>query len=283
MNERGGIVDDLLIYCLQPNSEYLLIVNASNVEKDFAHFARYAPTFGVRVGEGLQNISDETAQLAVQGPKAMEVLQTLTDTTITDMPYYTFKVLQMANVPDVIFATTGYTGAGGAEIYFPNKYSTQLWDAIMSAGKAFGIAPVGLGARDTLRLEMGYCLYGHELSDDITPLEAGLAWITKFSKSFLGDKVLLQQKADGVPRRLIGFKLKERGVPREGYEICTADGTVIGNVTSGTMSPTLNEGIGMGYVNTGYGDNSTVYIKIRGVLKAGEVVKMPFRKREGRA
>jgi aminomethyltransferase len=279
MNERGGIVDDFLIYCVVPRQDYFLVVNASNIDKDFAHFAHYAPRFGVSAGKDLVNISEQIAQIAVQGPKAMEVLQTIANEPVMDMPNYTFKEISMAGIPKVLLATTGYTGAGGAELYVDNQYAQTLWNAVMQAGTAFDIAPIGLGARDTLRLEMGYSLYGHELSDDTTPLEANLGWVTKFTKPFLGADILQQQKAQGVQRKLLAFKLLDRGVPRQGYEICTADGTKIGTVTSGTMSPLSKEGIGMGYVATQYAAIGThIFIKVREKLLAAEVVKLPFRK-----
>ncbi|GHT15274.1 aminomethyltransferase [Bacteroidia bacterium] len=279
MNEHGGVVDDFLIYCVKPEQDYFLVVNASNIDKDFAHFARYAPQFGVSVGTDLVNISEQIAQLAVQGPNAMKVLQSLVDEPITDMPYYSFKEVRLAGIPNVLLATTGYTGAGGAELYVDKQNAVALWNAVMQAGKAFGIAPIGLGARDTLRLEMGYCLYGHELLDDITPLEANLGWITKLSKNFLGADILRQQKEKGLQRKLLAFQLLERGVPRAGYEICNGEGRKIGAVTSGTMSPLSKEGIGLGYAETLYSTLGTpLCIKIREKLVPAQVVKLPFRK-----
>ena len=281
MNPNGGVVDDIIVYCIEPQEEYLAVVNASNVDKDFAHFAEYAPRFGAKVGKCLQNISEHIAQIAVQGPKALQILQNIAEQPIMDMPNYTFKKITAAGIPDVLFAATGYTGAGGGELYIDTRRGDclALWNAVMQAGSDFGIMPAGLGARDTLRLEMGYCLYGHELNDQTTPLEANLGWITKFNKEFLGVDVLQKQKAQGLTRRLIAFKMTERAIPRSGCDICTASGAPIGRVTSGSVSPISKEGIGLGYAGIEYAPVGTaLFVKIREKLNAAEVVKLPFRK-----
>ena len=274
-NEEGGIVDDLLVYHYEPE-KYLLVVNAANIEKDWnwcvAHNAD---------GAVLENASDRMAQLAVQGPKAILALQKLTDIDLASIPYYTFKVGQMAGVDQVIISNTGYTGAGGFEIYFYPKYADQIWKAVFEAGEEFGIKPVGLGARDTLRLEMGFCLYGNDLDDTTSPIEAGLGWITKFvdGKDFTNRAMLEKQKAEGVSRKLVGFEMIDRGIPRHGYSLVNADGEPIGVVTSGTMSPMRKIGIGMGYVKTEYSKAGTeICIDMRGRKLKAVVVKPPFRK-----
>jgi aminomethyltransferase len=280
MNAQGGIVDDLVVYCREPQNNYLVVVNAANIDKDFAHFAKYAPQFDVQVGSGLTNISEHIAQIAAQGPKALSALQSIIEQPIMDMPNYTFKEVQIAGAGSVLFATTGYTGAGGGELYIDLRHTDaiKVWEAVMQAGQKFDAMPVGLGARDTLRLEMGYCLYGHELNDTTTPLEANLGWITKFSKDFLGMDVLQKQQAEGLRRKLIAFKMQERGIPRGGYDICSSNGEQIGVVTSGSISPTSKEGIGLGYVSIENAAAGTIiYVKIRDKLLAGEVVKLPFR------
>jgi len=274
-NGQGGIVDDLLVYRFGPE-KYLLVVNAANIDKDWA-WVNKNNSLGVK----LTNASDETSQLAIQGPLALKAMQKLTDTSVTDMEYYTFKVLKFAGVDNVIFSTTGYTGSGGCEIYFPNQYAELMWNAVMEAGKEFGIKPTGLAARDTLRLEMGFCLYGNDINDTTAPIEAGLGWITKFTdeKNFIDKDYNLKLKTEGVSRKLVGFEMIDRGIPRHYYEICDADGNKIGEVTSGTMAPSLQNNIGMGYVKTAFSKlDSEIYIKIREKLIKAKVVKMPFYK-----
>lgn len=272
-NGKGGIVDDLLVYYYE-NDKYLLVVNASNIDKDYTWLVSQNSE-----GAELENASDKIAQLAIQGPKAIEALQSLTSVDLTTIPYYTFKVGDFAGVENVIISATGYTGAGGFELYFFNEFADKIWDAIFEAGKDAGIKPIGLGARDTLRLEMGYCLYGNDIDDTTSPLEAGLGWITKFNdeKNFIDKEYMLKLKEDGLKKRLRGFKMIDRGIPRHDYEIADANGEVIGKVTSGTMSPVLGVGIGMGYLNSGYTKFGTeIYIKIRTKLVKAEVVKIPF-------
>lgn len=274
-NEEGGIVDDLLVYHYELE-KYLLVVNAANIEKDW----NWCVAHNVD-GAVLENASDRMAQLAVQGPKAILALQKLTDIDLASIPYYTFKVGQMAGVDQVIISNTGYTGAGGFEIYFYPEYADQIWKAVFEAGEEFGIKPVGLGARDTLRLEMGFCLYGNDLDDTTSPIEAGLGWITKFvdGKDFTNRAMLEKQKAEGVSRKLVGFEMIDRGIPRHGYSLVNADGEPIGVVTSGTMSPMRKIGIGMGYVKTEYSKAGTeICIDMRGRKLKAVVVKPPFRK-----
>jgi aminomethyltransferase len=274
-NEKGGIVDDLLVY--RVNAEkYLLVVNASNIDKDWAWCNKHN-----KIGASLYNASDEVAQLAVQGPLALKAMQKLTDTPILAMEYYTFKILRFAGVKDIIFATTGYTGSGGCEIYMPNEDAPHIWEAVFEAGKEFGIKNIGLGARDTLRLEMGYCLYGNDINDTTSPIEAGLSWITKFTpeKDFINKEELFRQKQHGVAKKLVGFKMVEMGIPRHGYPILDKEGKVIGEVTSGTMGPSLKIPVGMGYVPTALSkEGSEIYIKIRDKSLKAEVVKLPFYK-----
>ena len=272
-NEEGGIVDDLLVYCMAEN-EYMLVVNASNIEKDWNWISKYNTE-----GAELENVSDNISLFAVQGPKAAQALQSLTSIDLENMVYYTFEKGQFAGVPDVIVSATGYTGAGGFEIYVPNENALTVWNKIMEAGKEFGIKPIGLGARDTLRLEMGFCLYGNDITDETSPLEAGLGWVTKFNKDFVNAANLKAQKETGVSRKLVGFEMIEQGIPRAHYEIANAEGETIGEVTSGTQSPMLNKGIGLGYVKAEYSaPGSEIYIKIRNkAVKAG-VVKLPFYK-----
>jgi aminomethyltransferase len=271
-NNKGGIVDDLLVYYFDPN-KYMLVVNASNIEKDYNWMVENND-----MGVEIENSSDDIALLAVQGPKATRVLQKLTNVDLNAVSFYTFTVGDFAGVQDVIISATGYTGAGGFELYFRNNDADKIWDAIFDAGKDEGIVPVGLGARDTLRLEMGFCLYGNDITDETTPLEGSLGWITKFdAKDFISKDILLKQKEEGLKRRLRAFKLHDRGVPRKGYEISDENGSVIGEVTSGTMSPVLNVGIGLGYIKTGYTKFGTeIYIKVRNKLLKAEVVKLPF-------
>ncbi len=274
-NETGGIVDDLLVYKVDDET-YLLVVNAANIDKDWAWCTSHN-----KVGATLVNASDEIAQLAIQGPLALKAMQKLTDTTVTDMEYYTFKKLTFAGVPGVIFATTGYTGSGGCEIYMANSDAPKIWNAVFEAGKEFGIKPIGLGARDTLRLEMGYCLYGNDINDTTSPIEAGLGWITKFNdtKDFINKPQLLKQKKEGTVRKLVGFEMVDKGIPRHGYEITDATGKTIGEVTSGTMGPSVKIPVGMGYVPTALStEGSEIYIKIRDKILKAKVVKFPFYK-----
>ena len=277
-NGRGGIVDDLLVY--RYNAEkYLLVVNASNIEKDWNWCVKNAPKFGIVPGKDLVNASDDIAQLAVQGPLALKAMQKLTKSNVADMEYYTFKVIEFAGIKDVIFSTTGYTGAGGCEIYVKNEDGPKLWNAVFEAGKEFDIKPIGLGARDTLRLEMGFCLYGNDINDDTSPIEAGLGWITKFTnaKTFIDKDLLFSQKEDGVDKRLKGFVMIDRGIPRQHYEVVNEKGQVIGEVTSGTMSPMMKQGIGMAYVNKGYWKEGTeIYIRIRNKDLKAKVVSLPI-------
>ncbi|MEI6822955.1 MAG: glycine cleavage system aminomethyltransferase GcvT [Bacteroidota bacterium] len=279
-NGKGGIVDDLLVYKIN-NETYLLVVNAANIDKDWAWCCKQAEIDELIIGKELYNASDEIAQLAIQGPLALKAMQKLTDTTITDMEYYTFKKLTFAGIENVIFSTTGYTGSGGCEIYMANEDADKIWRAVFEAGEEFGIKPIGLGARDTLRLEMGFCLYGNDINDSTSPIEAGLGWITKFtdSKTFIDKDYLLGQKKDGVKHKLVGFEMIDKGIPRQHYEICDASGNAIGEVTSGTMAPSLSMNIGMGYVNTDFAKiDSDIFIKIREKLIKAKVVKLPFYK-----
>jgi len=272
-NGKGGIIDDLLVYYFEPQ-KYMLVVNASNIQKDWEWLVSQND-----LGAELENASDRISQLAVQGPKAARILQKLTETDLSSIKYYTFEVGRFAGVDNVIISATGYTGAGGFELYFYNDFALPIWEAIFDAGKEEGIKPIGLGARDTLRLEMGYCLYGNDIDDTTSPIEAGLGWITKFieNKDFIDKNLLLQQKNLGVFRRLKGFEMIDRGIPRHGYEIVDCDGIVIGIVTSGTHSPILDKGIGMGYIQKKYCDLGTeIYILIRNKTLKAKVVKMPF-------
>jgi glycine cleavage system T protein len=281
-NGKGGIVDDFIVYCFS-TEKYLLAVNAANIEKDWNHLCSFAPCFGMEIGKDLVNKSDETCQLAIQGPKAMETVQKLCGEDVLSMEYYTFKQLTFAGIPDAILSTTGYTGSGGCEVYVPNEYGDQLWNAVFEAGAEFGIKPIGLGARDTLRLEMGFCLYGNDIDDTTSPLEAGLGWITKFNDvkgDFVDKEFLLNQKAEGLKRKLVGFELVDKGIARHEMPICDAEGNVIGHVTSGTMGPTVKKAVGMGYVNVPYNKvGSEIFIEVRGKLLKAEVVKMPFYKK----
>jgi aminomethyltransferase len=273
-NNDGGIVDDLLVYRWS-ETEYYLVVNASNIEKDW-NWIKQHNTFGAE----MQNISDEMSLLAVQGPKAIHTLQKLTNIPLDKIPYYHFDKGTMAGICDVIISNTGYTGAGGFEIYVWNKDAEKMWDAIIEAGKEFGIKPCGLGARDTLRLEMGFCLYGNDINDTTTPIEAGLSWITKFTKDFIAKDILLQQKEKGVSKKLVGFEMIERGIPRQHYPIVDANGNTIGEVTSGTQSPSLNKAIGMGYVKTEFSKpNTEIFILIREKPIKAKVVTLPFLKK----
>jgi len=279
-NGRGGIVDDLLVYRFN-REKYLLVVNAANIQKDWDWCVKHAPKFNITVGTDLINASDELAQLAVQGPSALVAMQKLTADSVTDMEYYTFKVIEFAGIKNVIFSTTGYTGAGGCEIYVRNEDGPKLWNAVFEAGEEYGIKPIGLGARDTLRLEMGYCLYGNDINDTTSPIEAGLGWITKFTneKEFIDKAFLFNQKEEGVEKRLKGFVMSERGIPRQHYEVVNASGEVIGEVTSGTMSPMMKQGIGMAYLNKGYWKTGTeIYIRIRNKDIKAKIVDLPIYK-----
>lgn len=273
-NEEAGIVDDLLVYCIEENKVYMLVVNASNIEKDWNWISR----FNTKNAE-MHNISDKTCLLAVQGPNATKILQSLTNMDILNLKYYTFVKGEFAGVKNVLISATGYTGAGGVEIYFEDKDgdAVKIWDAIFKAGVAQGIKPIGLGARDTLRLEMGFCLYGNDIDDNTSPLEAGLGWITKFNKDFTAKSILEKQKAAGVERKLVGFEMIDKGIPRHGYEIKDHTGAVIGVVTSGTQSPSLGKAIGMGYVRTAFaGIDTNILIKVRDKLLQARVAKVPF-------
>ncbi len=272
-NEEGGIVDDLLVYRMDEKS-YMLVVNASNIDKDWNWIQKYN-TKNVE----MHNISDKTSLLAVQGPNASAALQKLTDINLSEMEYYSFKKGVFAGIENVLISATGYTGAGGFEVYFENEHAEKIWNAIFEAGAVFGIKPIGLGARDTLRLEMGFCLYGNDINDQTSPIEAGLGWITKFSKEFTNSKNLLAQKESGVSRKLVGFEMLERGIPRHDYKIVNEQGDEIGIVTSGTQSPSLQKPIGMGYVKTEYSKEHTeIYISIRDQKVKAKVVKYPFYK-----
>ncbi len=273
-NETGGIVDDLIIYCVEENQVYMLVVNASNIEKDWEWISRFN-TGGVE----MHNISDKTCLLAIQGPNATKILQPLTEMDILNLKYYTFVKGPFAGVDNVLISATGYTGSGGVEIYFEDKdgAADKIWDAIFEAGKAAGIKPIGLGARDTLRLEMGYCLYGNDIDDSTSPLEAGLGWITKFSKDFTARNILEEQKAAGIQRKLVGFEMIDKGIPRHDYQIADAEGNIIGKVTSGTQSPSLQKAIGLGYVTIGHAQpDSEIYILVRDKKLKAKVTKLPF-------
>lgn len=270
-NEKGGIVDDLIVYRVQ-EGEYMLVVNAGCLDKDWAWVNKNL-TADVEV----TNESDATSLLAIQGPKAVEAMQSLTDVNLADIKFYHFVIGKFAGVDNVIISATGYTGSGGFEIYFPNEYAEKMWKDVMEAGKDFNIEPCGLAARDTLRLEKGYCLYGNDINEDTTPLEAGLGWITKFTKDFTASDILKKQKEEGVQRKLVAFKMIERGVPRHDYIIVDENGAELGHVTSGTQSPMLKEGIGLGYVKTSYSKvGSEIFIQIRNKNVKAEVVKLPF-------
>ena len=271
-NGKGGIVDDLLVYYYEPE-KYMLVVNAANIDKDWNWVVSQNTN-----GAILENASPSISQLAIQGPKACATLQKLTDINLSEIKYYTFATGSIAGFDDVIISATGYTGSGGFELYFRNEIAEQMWNAIFEAGAEFGIKPIGLAARDTLRLEMGYCLYGNDIDDTTSPIEAGLCWITKFNGHYFIDKdLLLMQSREGVERKLRGFEMIDRGIPRHDYELTDKDGNVIGRVTSGTMSPILNKGIGMGYVNKAYSAIGTeVYLNVRNKMLKAKIVKMPF-------
>ena len=273
-NNEGGIVDDLIVYKIADN-HYMLVVNASNIEKDWNWIASHND-----LGVDMQNLSEGYSLLAIQGPKAAEAMQSLTSIDLTNMGYYTFQISEFAGKSDVIVSATGYTGSGGFEIYFKNEDAEYIWNKVFEAGAAFGIKPIGLAARDTLRLEMGFCLYGNDINDTTSPLEAGLGWITKFDKEFTNSENLKKQKEAGVSRKLVGFEMIERGIPRHDYEIADANGNVVGIVTSGTQSPSMGIAIGMGYVPTELSTpDSEIYIRIRNKDIKAKVVKMPFYKK----
>lgn len=273
-NSEGGIVDDLIVYRLK-DEEYLLVVNASNIDKDWNWISSFN-----NLGVTMNNISDDYSLLAIQGPKAVEAMQSLSSIDLSAIAYYHLEVADFAGFDNVIISATGYTGSGGFEIYCKNNQVEAIWNKVFEAGAIFGIKPIGLAARDTLRLEMGYCLYGNDINDTTSPLEAGLGWITKFTKKFTNSENLLQQKETGVTKKLVAFEMQERAVPRHDYEIVDANGTVIGIVTSGTMSPSINVGIGLGYVvtsNSGIGND--IFIRIRKNDVPAKVVKLPFYKK----
>lgn len=273
-NETGGIVDDLIVYRLDAET-YMLVVNAGNIEKDWNWLQKHN-----QKGVDMKNISDQTSLLAVQGPKATDTLQKLTSVTLAEIPYYSFVRGKFNGVENVIISNTGYTGAGGFELYFDNAQAENMWRAIFEAGKEFGIKPIGLGARDTLRLEMGFCLYGNDIDESTSPIEAGLGWITKFTKDFVNRNAIETQKKNGVNRKLVGFEMIERGIPRQGYPVTAADGKVIGKVTSGTQSPSLNKAIGLAYVQSEFAKTDTeLFISIREKGIKAKVCKIPFLKK----
>ncbi|MEM7486897.1 MAG: glycine cleavage system aminomethyltransferase GcvT [Bacteroidota bacterium] len=273
-NETGGIVDDLIIYKIKEET-YLLVVNASNIEKDWNHISKY----NEGIGATMRDLSDEYSLLAIQGPKAVEAMQSLSSTDLSAIKFYNFVVGDFAGIDHVIISATGYTGSGGFEIYCKNSEVEQVWDKVLEAGADFGIQPIGLAARDTLRLEMGYCLYGNDIDDTTSPLEAGLGWVTKFTKDFVNSKALAKQKEEGPKRKLVAFQIEEKGIPRNGYPIVDEDGNEIGNVTSGTMSPSLSKGIGLGYVSIAHAKADTkILIQIRKKQVPATVVKLPFYK-----
>ena len=273
-NKEGGIVDDLLVYCLEENTSYMLVVNAGNIDKDW----KWIQSFNTKEVE-MHNISDKTCLLAIQGPNATKILQQLTDVDILNLKYYTFEKGRFAGVDNVLMSATGYTGSGGVEIYFEdtNDAANIIWDTIFSAGAAQDIKPIGLGARDTLRLEMGFCLYGNDIDDTTSPMEAGLGWITKFTKDFNSRNIFEKQKDKGVAQKLVGFEMKEKGIARHDYEIKDFEGSILGRVTSGTQSPSLGKAIGIGYVDSKYSAiGSEIFINVRNTLLKASVVKMPF-------
>lgn len=270
-NEKGGIIDDLIIYKIS-NDEWMLVVNASNIDKDW-DWINKQNKWNVQ----LENRSDQMSLLAIQGPKAIEAMQSLTDVNLSEIPFYHFEIATFAGIEDVIISATGYTGSGGFEIYFKNEAAQSMWEKVMEAGKDFGIEPCGLASRDTLRLEKGFCLYGNDINDETSPLEAGLGWITKLNTDFVAKDIIAKLKEEGVSRKLIGFKMVEKGIPRQDYKIVDEYENTLGIVTSGTMSPMLKEGIGLGYVNIDFAKIGTnIYIQIRDKNVLAEVVKTPF-------
>lgn len=273
-NDSNGIVDDLICYRMKENT-YLLVVNASNIDKDWNWISKHNAEFNAE----LKNISENYSLLAIQGPKAVEAMQSLTSIDLGEIPFYKFKIADFAGVEHAIISATGYTGSGGFEIYVKNEEVEEVWNKVFEAGKDWGIKPIGLAARDTLRLEMGYCLYGNDINDETSPIEAGLGWITKFSKDFINKENLLAQKENGITRKLVAFEMTERGIPRNGYDIVAADGSIIGNVTSGTMSPSLSIGIGLGYVQKEFSKrDSEIFIQVRKKQIPAKVVRLPFYK-----
>lgn len=273
-NENGGIVDDLIVYCIEENQTYMLVVNASNIEKDWEWLRRHNAN-----NVELHDISGKTCLLAIQGPNATRIIQALTEMDILNLKYYTFVKGKVAGIENVLVSATGYTGAGGVEIYFEDKEGAPdiIWDAILKEGAAYGLKPIGLGARDTLRLEMGYCLYGNDIDDFTTPLEGGLGWITKFTKEFTASEFLQKQKERGPEKKLVGFEMIDKGIPRHDYLIRDTEGNMIGRVTSGTQSPTLGKAIGMGYVQSDHAHiDNEIFIDIRDRTLKAKVVKMPF-------
>lgn len=273
-NDKGGIVDDIITYKVN-DSEYLMVVNASNIDKDFEWIASHNT-----MNAGFENLSDQYSLLAIQGPKANEAIQSLTNVDLANLKFYTFENGTFAGKENVIVSATGYTGSGGIEIYAKNEDIVEIWNAVLEAGKEFGIKPIGLAARDTLRLEMGYCLYGNEINDTTSPIAAGLGWVTKFTKEFVNFEGIKADKENGVATKLIGFELIERGIPRHDYEIVDAEGNLIGHVTSGTQSPSLGKGVGMGYVNKEFAkEGSEIFIRIRKNDVKAQVVKTPFYKK----
>ena len=279
-NGKGGIVDDMLVYRIA-DDHYFMVPNAANIDKDWNWMCGIAEEMGLKPGVDFVNESEQWSQLAVQGPLALKAMQKLTETTVEDMEYYTFKILDFAGHKDIIFSTTGYTGSGGCEIYMPNSAAEDIYKKVLEAGQEFGIKPIGLGARDTLRLEMGFCLYGNDICDTTSPIEAGLGWITKFvdGNDFIDRELNERHKAEGTTRQLRGFEITGKGIARHGYEICDAEGNIIGEVTSGTMAPSLKKAIGMGYVAKSHCKLGTeIYIKIREKLIPAVITKMPFYK-----
>ncbi len=273
-NNDGGIVDDLIVYKIK-EEQYLLVVNASNIDKDWNWISSHN-----NLDVEMKNLSEDYSLLAIQGPKAVEAMQSLTSINLAEIKYYHFEVADFAGIEHVIISATGYTGSGGFEIYCKNSEVIQIWNKVFEAGASFGIKPIGLAARDTLRLEMGFCLYGNDINDTTSPIEAGLGWITKFNKEFTNSENLKKQKEAGVTKKLVGFELTERGIPRHDYEIVDADGNNIGIVTSGTMAPTVGKGIGMGYVKTEFAsEGNEIFIQIRNNKVAAKVVKLPFYKK----
>lgn len=271
-NENGGIVDDLIIYKME-DEKYFLVVNASNIDKDWQHISKYNEKFGAK----MTNISDETSLIAIQGPKALDTLQKLTTTQLSEIPYYHFTLGNIAGIDNVIISNTGYTGSGGFEIYFPNNVAEKIWNALDEAGQEFGIIPCGLAARDTLRLEKGFALYGNDIDDTTSPIEAGLGWITKFNKDFLSKELIEKHKNEGVERKLVGFEMQEKAIPRHDYLVVDSEGNEIGKVTSGTMSPCKKVGLGLAYVKTEFSKvDSQIFIQIRNKNIPAKVVKAPF-------
>ena len=271
-NGNGGIVDDLIVYKMADN-KYFVVVNAANIQKDWDHINKYNKDFGAE----LRNVSDEMSLIAIQGPKATDTLQKLTDKNLADIPFYHFSIGTVAGISDVIISNTGYTGSGGFELYFKNEDAEKMWDALTEAGEEFGLMPCGLASRDTLRLEKGFCLYGNDIDDSTSPLEAGLGWITKLDTEFVDKERLAKQKEEGITKKLVGFEMQEKAIPRHGYDIVDAEGNKIGHVTSGTMSPMKKIGIGLAYVDKPhYKTGSDIFVQVRNKNIPAKVVKTPF-------